>query len=69
MANTLGTTNANVIAQRALEILVADYSFLRNAVTDFSAEAAKFNASVFTARISCHDRAGLFTVHWLCRDC
>jgi glutamine synthetase adenylyltransferase len=30
MANTIGTTNANVIAQRALEILVADYSFLRN---------------------------------------
>ena len=52
MANTLGTTNANVIAQRALEILVADYSFLRNSVTDFSADAAKYNASVFTARIS-----------------
>ena len=52
MANTIGTTNANVIAQRALEILVADYSFLRNAVTDFSSEAAKFNASIFTHRIS-----------------
>ena len=52
MANTLGTTNANVIAQRALEILVADYSFLRASVTDFSADAAKYNASVFTARIS-----------------
>ena len=52
MANTIGTTNANVIAQRALEILVADYSFLRNAVTDFSSEAAKYNASVFTHRIS-----------------
>jgi hypothetical protein len=52
MANTLGTTNANVIAQRALEILVADYSFLKNSVTDFSADAAKYNASVFTARIS-----------------
>ena len=52
MANTLGTTNANVIAQRALEILVADYSFLRNSVTDFSADAAKYNAAVFTARIS-----------------
>jgi len=52
MANTIGTTNANVIAQRALEILVADYSFLRNSVTDFSSEAAKYNASVFTHRIS-----------------
>jgi len=52
MANTLGTTNANVIAQRALEILVADYSFLRSGVTDFSDEAAKFGASVFTSRLS-----------------
>lgn len=52
MANTLGTTNANVIAQRALEILVADYSFLQNSVADFSDEAAKFNASVFTHRVS-----------------
>jgi hypothetical protein len=52
MANTLGTTNANVIAQRALEILVEDYSFIRNAVTDFSSEAARYNASVYTHRIS-----------------
>jgi hypothetical protein len=52
MANTIGTTNANVIAQRALEILVADYSFLRNSVSDFSSEAAKYNASIFTHRIS-----------------
>jgi len=52
MANTLGTTNANVIAQRALELLVADYSFLRNSVTDFSSEAAKYNASIYTHRIS-----------------
>jgi len=52
MANTIGTTNANVIAQRALEILVADYSFLKNSVTDFSSEAAKYNASVYTHRIS-----------------
>jgi len=52
MANTIGTTNANVIAQRALEILVADYSFLRNSVTDFSNEAAKYNASIYTHRIS-----------------
>jgi len=52
MANTIGTTNANVIAQRALEILVADYSFLRNSVTDFSSEAAKYNASIYTHRIS-----------------
>lgn len=52
MANTLGTTNANVIAQRALEILVADYSFLRNSVADFSSEAAKYNASIYTHRIS-----------------
>lgn len=52
MANTLGTTNANVIAQRALEILVADYSFLRSGVTDFSDEAAKYGASVFTSRLS-----------------
>jgi hypothetical protein len=50
--NSLGTTNANVIAQRALEILVADYSFLRNAVTDFSDEAAKYGASIYTARLS-----------------
>jgi hypothetical protein len=52
MANSIGTTNANVIAQRALEILVADYSFLRNSVTDFSNEAAKYNASIYTHRIS-----------------
>ena len=52
MANTLGTTNANVIAQRALEILVEDYSFIRNAVTDFSPEAAKYNATVYTHRLS-----------------
>jgi hypothetical protein len=52
MANTIGTTNANVIAQRALEILVADYSFLKNSVTDFSSEAAKYNASIYTHRIS-----------------
>jgi len=52
MANSIGTTNANVIAQRALEILVADYSFLRNSVTDFSSEAAKYNASIYTHRIS-----------------
>ncbi|NBS07187.1 MAG: hypothetical protein EBT03_09335 [Betaproteobacteria bacterium] len=52
MANTLGTTNANIIAQRALEILVEDYSFIRNAVTDFSPEAAKYNATVYTHRLS-----------------
>jgi hypothetical protein len=52
MANSIGTTNANVIAQRALEILVADYSFLRNSVSDFSSEAAKYNASIYTHRIS-----------------
>jgi hypothetical protein len=52
MPNSIGTTNANVIAQRALEILVADYSFLRNSVSDFSSEAAKYNASIFTHRIS-----------------
>jgi len=50
--NSLGTTNANVIAQRALEILVEDYSFVRNAVTDFSSEAARYNASVYTHRLS-----------------
>jgi hypothetical protein len=52
MANTLGTTNANVIAQRALEILVDDYSFIRAGVADFSDEAAKFGASIFTHRVS-----------------
>jgi len=52
MANSIGTTNANVIAQRALEILVADYSFLSRSVTDFSSEAAKYNASIYTHRIS-----------------
>lgn len=50
--NSLGTTNANVIAQRALEILVSDYSFLRNSVTDFSDSAAKYNASIYTHRVS-----------------
>lgn len=50
--NSLGTTNANVIAQRALEILVEDYSFIRNAVTDFSSEAARYNASIYTHRLS-----------------
>jgi hypothetical protein len=52
MPNSIGTTNANVIAQRALEILVADYSFLRNSVADFSSEAAKYGASIYTHRIS-----------------
>jgi len=53
MANTLGTTNANVIAQRALEILVEDYSWLgRQAVADFSNDAARYNASVYTSKLS-----------------
>jgi len=52
MPNSIGTTNANVIAQRALEILVADYSFLKNSVSDFSSEAAKYGASIYTHRIS-----------------
>jgi hypothetical protein len=52
MANSIGTTNANVIAQRALEILVANYDFLKSSVTDFSSEAAKYNASIYTHRIS-----------------
>jgi len=52
MANTLGTTNANVIAQRALEILVADYSFLRSGVSNFSSDAAKYGASIYTSRLS-----------------
>jgi hypothetical protein len=46
MANTLGTTNAGVIAQKALRTLVAKLPFLRMFTTDFTAEAARFGETV-----------------------
>ncbi len=46
--NVTGTTNADVIAQRALEMLVARLPFLGQISTDFSNEPVKFGARVIT---------------------
>lgn len=48
MANTLGTTNADVIAQRALETLVARLPLLSQISTNFSDEPVRFGANVIT---------------------
>jgi hypothetical protein len=48
MGNTLGTTNATVIAQRALETLLAKLPVLKQIVTDFSDQGARFGEAVIT---------------------
>jgi hypothetical protein len=48
MGNTSGTTNATVIAQKALETLIAKIPFLKKITTDFSDQKAKFNEQVVT---------------------
>jgi hypothetical protein len=48
MGNTSGTTNATVIAQKALETLIAKIPFLKKITTDFSDQKAKFDEQVIT---------------------
>lgn len=50
--NTIGTTNATVIAQRALEQLVAMLPFLRNIATDLSGENAKFGETIIVHEVA-----------------
>lgn len=52
MGNTLGTTNADVIAQRALETLVADLPILGQIATDLSDANAKFNERVIVHEVT-----------------
>jgi len=52
MANTLGTTNADVIAQRALETLVADLPIIGQIATDLSDANAKFNERVIVHEVT-----------------
>lgn len=59
MSNTLGTTNADVIAQQALKELLAQLPILRMIASDYTGEGAKFGETVIV-----HDvipaTAGLF---------
>lgn len=48
MANTLGTLNASLIAQRGLELLVTDYPVIGQIVSDFSNEDVKYNQTITT---------------------
>lgn len=48
MGNTNATTNATVIAQKALETLVARLPLLKKITTDFSDENARFNEQIIT---------------------
>lgn len=48
MANTLGTLNAALIAQRGLELLVSDYPVIGQIVSDFSNEDVKYNQTITT---------------------
>ena len=50
--NTLGTTNANVIAQEALKHLVATLPVLGQIASDHSAENAKFGETVIVHEVS-----------------
>lgn len=50
--NTLGTTNATVIAQRALEQLIAMLPFLRNIATDHSDEGARFGETIIVHEVA-----------------
>lgn len=52
MGNTLGTTNGTVIAQKALETLVARLPILRKISTDFSDEQVRFNENVIVHVVS-----------------
>ena len=52
MANTLGTTNGLVIAQRALATLLRDFPVLSDITTDFSALSARYNQTVSTSIVS-----------------
>ena len=48
MANSLGTLNAALIAQRGLELLVTDYPIIGQIVSDFSNEDVKYNQTITT---------------------
>lgn len=50
--NTLGTTNADLIAQKALVAFVEMFPFLRKIATDFSSEGAKFNETVIVHEVA-----------------
>lgn len=57
MANTVGTTNADVIAQRALETLVARLPILGQISTNLSDDRARFGASVITHVVTAAEAA------------
>jgi hypothetical protein len=48
MGNTLGTTNANVIAQKALDTLVARLPLIGKITTNFSNEVVRWGEAVIT---------------------
>lgn len=50
--NTLGTTNADVIAQKALIALIQKFPFLRFIASDFSSEGAKFGETVIVHEVA-----------------
>lgn len=52
MGNTLGTTNADVIAQEAMKTLVAQLPVIRNVASDFSSENARFGERVIVHEVS-----------------
>ena len=52
MSNTIGTTNAVVIAQKALEKLLALLPILKNIAVDHSAENAKFNETIIVHEVA-----------------
>ena len=53
MANSLGTTsNGKVVAQRALELLVENYSWIASGVTDFSDATARKGDAITTHTVS-----------------
>ena len=51
MANTLGITNADVIAQRALEALITELPFLAFIANDFSDQRAKFGERIIVKEV------------------
>lgn len=50
--NTLGTLAADLVAQRALDLLVLQFPMLRAISTDFSAEAVKYGKKLTTRIVS-----------------
>lgn len=52
MANTLGTPNGTLIAQRTLETLLAMFPVLSQISTDFSDESALFNQTIMSRVIA-----------------